>query len=94
MWMKNVSHVFGTSFRPELQSSGALVYPGPGEYNIAQPLGGPAHAIGKEAKSTTIEKTYAPGPASYAAYSTVGVVRNYLLNEANPRIPQVYERRE
>ena len=94
MWMKNVSHVFGTSFRPELTNAGNLVFPGPGEYEISKPLGGAPISFGKELKSTTVEKTYAPGPASYAIYGTVGVIRDYLKNDANPRIPTIQARPE
>jgi hypothetical protein len=43
----------------------------------------------KETKVMSIEKTYAPGPASYATYSTVGNTRGYLNNETNPRITSI-----
>jgi len=55
------------------------------------PLGGPLVSFPREIKATTveIEKTYAPGPASYATYGTVGVIRAYQRGEANPRIPEI-----
>lgn len=43
----------------------------------------------KEAKKTVVEKTNDPGPATYAAFSTVGVMPRYQRNEANARIVQL-----
>jgi len=84
MWMKNVSHVFGTGFRPEPYNAANVVFPGPGEYEAPEfTAHGPALSFSRELKQTTIEKTYAPGPASYATYGTVGVIRSYLQNDAN-----------
>ena len=39
LWMKNVSHVFGTGFRPEPYNAANVVFPGPGEYDPPQQLG-------------------------------------------------------
>ena len=46
----------------------------------------------KEIKTMGIEKTYAPGPASYATYTTVGNTRGYLKHETNPRITSIQKR--
>ena len=40
----------------------------------------------RDAKSTTIEKTNDPGPATYARYDTVGVIPKHDRNEANARV--------
>jgi hypothetical protein len=87
--MKSVSHVFGTDRLPSETLPMSHIYPGPGEYEISQPLGGPAVSFPKELKKTTIEKTYAPGPASYATYGTVGNTRGYLKHETNPRVSSI-----
>ena len=40
----------------------------------------------KDKKNTTVEKTNDPGPATYANFSTVGVIPSYQRNEANARV--------
>jgi len=47
----------------------------------------------KEHKSTTIEKTNDPGPATYATFGTVGVMPRYQRNDANARVVQLPPRK-
>ena len=86
MWMKNPQYWIGTDVRKDFAKPNAHLYPGPGAYNMELPIGGPEINIGKEAKKTSIEKTFEPGPGSYLTYGTIGNIRGYLKNETNPRV--------
>ena len=89
-WMKkDTGAVQRTDVRRGLADPYAGAYPGPGDYETEMIIGGPTISFPKEPKKTTIEKTYAPGPASYATYGTVGNTRGYLKNETNPRITSI-----
>ena len=62
------------------------MYPGPGSYEAKDTLTKAAEvSFPKEAKVTTVEKTNAPGPATYTNYGSVGVMPRYQRNEANAR---------
>ena len=72
--------------RRDLSVPMAYMYPGPGSYEAADTLAkAPEVSFPKEHKVTTVEKTNAPGPASYSTYGTVGVMPAYQRNEANAR---------
>jgi len=86
-WMKkDTGTVQRTDVRRGLADPYAGAYPGPGDYETELAIGGPMISFPKEPKKTTIEKTFAPGPASYATYGTVGNAHGYLKHETNPRI--------
>lgn len=89
MWMKNSAYWIGTDLRRDLAVPYSHLYPGPGSYESQFDIGGPKISFPHEAKVTTIEKTYAPGPASYVVYGTVGIAHGYLKQETNPRITSV-----
>ena len=94
MWMKNAQYWIGTDVRKDLAKPNAHLYPGPDHYNTELPMGGPDISFTREIKKTTIEKTFAPGPGSYATYGTVGRVRGYLRDERNPRITAAQQRND
>ena len=64
----------------------AHLYPGPGHYETELPIGGNRISFIKDKKDTTIEKSFEPGPGSYAVYGTVGNLRGYLKEEKHPRV--------
>lgn len=85
-WIKKpISAFAGTSNRTEFVARNSEAYPGPGSHETEIPMGGPEISFPREIKNTTIEKTYAPGPASYVSYTTVGNAHGYLKHETNPR---------
>lgn len=64
----------------------AHLYPGPGSYEHYGDISeGMAVSFTRDRKKTKIEKTYAPGPASYNPLETVGVVNEYNRHERYPR---------
>lgn len=89
MWMKSVAYWIGTDLRRDLAVPYSHLYPGPGSYEVQQDIGGAMISFPHEEKKTTIEKTYAPGPASYVNYGTVGQAHGYLKEERNARITSV-----
>lgn len=90
LWMaKQPAYPLGSACREEMAVRNSAKYPGPCDYDLELPIGGPQISFPRELKHTEIEKTYAPGPASYVAYTTVGNAHGYLRNETNPRITAV-----
>jgi len=74
----NIQHVLGSDYRKDMSVPNAHLYPGPGSYEPHMDIAeGAAISFTRERKKTKIEKTYAPGPASYNALSTVGVANEY-----------------
>lgn len=87
MNMKNPAYWIGTDPRKDLGVPYAYMYPGPDAYYPKDLNKGPSITIPKdEKKNTKIEKTNDPGPATYATYTTVGVIPSYQRNEANARV--------
>lgn len=81
MWTKNPSYWIGTDVRKPFCPQNSHLYPGPGSYEHELPIGGSNISFGREEKKTKLEKTFDPGPGSYATYATVGQVRGYLKEE-------------
>lgn len=74
----NIQHVLGSDYRKDMSVPNAHLYPGPGSYEPFMDIAeGAAISFTRERKKTKIEKTYAPGPASYNALNTVGVANEY-----------------
>jgi len=64
----------------------AHLYPGPGSYEAFGDITeNAAISFTRDRKKTRIEKTYAPGPASYNPLDTVGVINEYNRREMHPR---------
>ena len=62
------------------------MYPGPGSFDPQDTQAkAPQISFPKDKKVTYVEKTNAPGPATYVTYGTVGVIPAYQRNEANAR---------
>lgn len=76
----------GTDVRKDLGVPYAYMYPGPDHYYPDEPIQGNQISFTRNAKSTTIEKTNDPGPATYARFDTVGVIPKHDRNEANARV--------
>ena len=72
--------------RRDLSVPMAYMYPGPTSYDPVDTVTkAPVVSFPKELKNTTIEKTNAPGPATYSSYGTVGVMPACQRNNANAR---------
>lgn len=84
---KLITRCFGTDDRKGLGQPNARDLPGPGAYFVdyKEPPQGPQIAFPLEKKTTKIKKTNDPGPASYFAHPTVGVIAGYNAIENNPR---------
>ena len=76
--MVGPGHWIGKEKRRDLALLHAAKLPGPDEYYILErPIG--AHlTFPCEPKNTTVEKTNEPGPGTYAAYHSVGVLPKYI----------------
>ena len=92
----NISHFIGTSVRSDLGVGKAYMYPGPQEYEVqVDPAMDPririAGTFGTQKKDTVIKKTFAPGPGSYDAATSVGQMPQYLRTEENKRMKKAQE---
>lgn len=74
---KNPAYWIGTDVRKDLGVPNAVMYPGPGSYEVFEDVQGSQVSFPKEPKITTVEKTNDPGPATYAFVSSVGVIPSY-----------------
>lgn len=82
----NIAYWIGTDVRRDLSVPMAYMYPGPGSYEATDTdVKQPSVSFPKEPKVTYVEKTNAPGPATYSNYGTVGVMPAYQRNNANAR---------
>lgn len=83
----NIQHVLGSDYRKDMSVPNSHLYPGPGSYDPFYDISyeGPAVSFTRDRKKTKIEKTYAPGPASYQPLDTVGVVAEYNRYERHSK---------